>query len=923
MSVESLGCDGDVLHVTTTPTTLVDGLIHLLWLSEACLYRIDVTVVLRPKDDGGMTPLTSPCVNVSMTVSTAPTMPATPPPPARIRDFRNGSLLVGWPGRRRLRDVGVVVSTRRLIVIEYPDHGPTLSQLVDRGLTHTYDRRTTNANADLLVGHHEALRRNQSFYVTGEVGLNAAEFMIGDPFVGWMKWSNPLVDVSRTCRIYVVQENSLDGIHRRAVSEFVVLVRSGAAAGLAVTVVPWWGWLLIVLAILIVTIVLYLAVLIWWRSRLRGKDKRWSMKVYGTRCASDDPAKSFSPGGVSLPLAVSYLDSLTDGEDRHRRHGRVSSGRPALDSRSDTGGEWSFVEPRPIYDSDRSAVTPPPRRSRCVPVNELRAYCERRLWANDGRALADEFSLLPDGFTGPVNAATRPSSVPFNRSQDCLPYDHNRVRLLSGQYINASVVRTIGRRRFVVTQHPTDETLAEFWQLVWERNVDVIVALTSADEPDCRPYWPAELSSAAAAVSGNMMIELTGVGVLAHFVVRELLLERRGEVGRRRVAHWQYTWCLGADPETSIPCHPADFVDFIQRVRDDDDYASAAGVMVHCALGGGRCGLYLAVDALLDQGVNTGVVDVVKCVSLLRTERCALVRSLPQYNFVYQCLCEQFDHPQTRFSAQHFVAQPRPGEFQLVFMPAYFDPVRQGQPVTPRRPRNPLSMVCLADEDQDFPAVDDGTDCEADYNPAVTFDGFIQRSVFVVSQCPRPLNADGFWEVVTEAEVSCIVSLGVIAGQPGHELVVPQEPGCSVKTQHHLVECQSVERRSESVYVVVDLSVTQCDGERVFHESRRPVKLFELVSWSCDWPVPTADSLLQFTTLVRCWQRRCSTPLLVFGTAEPSVGCRDRSRAAVFVALWRLMEQAELDAVVDVFSATRFTCLLLPSAIISEVYSPS
>jgi len=131
---------------------------------------------------------------------------------------------------------------------------------------------------------------------------------------------------------------------------------------------------------------------------------------------------------------------------------------------------------------------------------------------------------------------------------------------------------------------------------------------------------------------------------------------------------------------------------------------------------------------------------------------------------------------------------------------------------------------------------------------------------------------------------------------------------------------RSVEKSAGCVYVVVELDVSVCEGVRVLPESRRSVRMFELVSWPHDRRVPPVNELLQFTSVVRCHHRRHpAAPLLVFGTAEPAVGRRDRSRAAVFTALWQLMEQAELDAVVDVFAAVRLTCLLLPSALINEV----
>jgi len=81
-------------------------------------------------------------------------MPAAPPPPSHIHDYRNGSLLVGLRSTdvavyRRRRDADVVSS--RLIVVEYADEDeaaaaapPALSRLAVRGLTDTFDRRAAN-----------------------------------------------------------------------------------------------------------------------------------------------------------------------------------------------------------------------------------------------------------------------------------------------------------------------------------------------------------------------------------------------------------------------------------------------------------------------------------------------------------------------------------------------------------------------------------------------------------------------------------------------------------------------------------------------------------------------------------------------------------------------------------------------------------
>ena len=208
---------------------LVDSVVHFSSLTRACLYRINFTVVLQhSRDDGGdVRGLSSRCVNVSVTVSTAPCLPDVPPPPSRIHDFRNGSLLVGLSSpdvrRRRRDDVGVGVVASRLIVVEYttpPDDNATSPEAaaaaVSRLVADTHDRRAVNGSRDPLTGYDDARTRNLSFYVTAELVDPAVdEFMVGNPSVGsTSEYSNPLVDVSRRFCIYVVRQNRLDGISR-------------------------------------------------------------------------------------------------------------------------------------------------------------------------------------------------------------------------------------------------------------------------------------------------------------------------------------------------------------------------------------------------------------------------------------------------------------------------------------------------------------------------------------------------------------------------------------------------------------------------------------------------------------------------------------------------------------------------------------
>lgn len=73
-----------------------------------------------------------------------------------------------------------------------------------------------------------------------------------------------------------------------------------------------------------------------------------------------------------------------------------------------------------------------------------------------------------------------------NRHQDVMPYDCNRVVLHSGKddYINASFIEDLSPYcpRLIATQAPLTGTAADFWLMVYEQKVSLIVMLVSEQE---------------------------------------------------------------------------------------------------------------------------------------------------------------------------------------------------------------------------------------------------------------------------------------------------------------------------------------------------------------------------------------------------------------------------------------------------------
>ncbi|KAI9170897.1 Tyrosine-protein phosphatase [Paramyrothecium foliicola] len=85
-----------------------------------------------------------------------------------------------------------------------------------------------------------------------------------------------------------------------------------------------------------------------------------------------------------------------------------------------------------------------------------------------------------------------------NRYKDILPFEHARVKLQhagegSCDYINASHLKSSGSyKKYIASQGPLPATFEDFWSVIWEQDVRVIVMLTAETEGGqlkCHPYW--------------------------------------------------------------------------------------------------------------------------------------------------------------------------------------------------------------------------------------------------------------------------------------------------------------------------------------------------------------------------------------------------------------------------------------------------
>jgi protein tyrosine phosphatase len=108
-----------------------------------------------------------------------------------------------------------------------------------------------------------------------------------------------------------------------------------------------------------------------------------------------------------------------------------------------------------------------------------------------------------------------------NRYTNILPYNRTRVLLepirvpysnipIHGDYINASWIQAPGGiRKYIATQGPMPKTLVDFWRMIWQEKVRVLVMLTDTYERGkvkCHPYWPS-------AIGESMKFDTAGIEI--------------------------------------------------------------------------------------------------------------------------------------------------------------------------------------------------------------------------------------------------------------------------------------------------------------------------------------------------------------------------------------------------------------------------
>ncbi|KAK4467350.1 hypothetical protein MN116_008895 [Schistosoma mekongi] len=266
---------------------------------------------------------------------------------------------------------------------------------------------------------------------------------------------------------------------------------------------------------------------------------------------------------------------------------------------SESGPESAFDMQRlPFEMKDHSMHHP-------IPVNLLPDHVAR-LSAADNLLFLQEYESIETEQQFTWENSNLDVNKPKNRYANVIAYDHSRVVLQSidcvpgSDYINANYIDGYRRMNaYIATQGPTPETFSDFWRMIWEQRVSIIVMMTKLEERSrikCDQYWPSRGPESFA--SGLLLVKPIDTIELAYYTIRTFHLTARGiEDECREVKHFQFTgW-----PDHGVPEYPIPLLLFIRRVRatlasttsnmfQSNHNIEQAPIVVHCSAGVGRTG---------------------------------------------------------------------------------------------------------------------------------------------------------------------------------------------------------------------------------------------------------------------------------------------------------------------------------------------
>ncbi|XP_048405788.1 receptor-type tyrosine-protein phosphatase T isoform X3 [Stegostoma tigrinum] len=526
-----------------------------------------------------------------------------------------------------------------------------------------------------------------------------------------------------------------------------------------------------------------------------------------------------------------------------------------------------------------------------------------------GYGFKEEYEGLSEGQSAAWDTAKKEENRSKNRYGNIIAYDHSRVRLqlLDGdphsEYINANYIDGYHRpRHYIATQGPMQETVKDFWRMIWQENSSSIVMVTNLVEVGrvkCCRYWPDDTE-----LYGDIKVTLVETEPLAEYVIRTFTVQKKGNHEIREIRQFHFTsW-----PDHGVPCYATGLLGFVRQVKFLNP-TDVGPVIVHCSAGAGRTGCFIAIDIMLDMAESEGVVDVYNCVRELRSQRVNMVQTEEQYVFVHDaileaCLCGNTTIPVCEFRAMFYnisKVDPQTNSSQIK------DEFQTLNIVTPRVRAEDCSVGLLPRNhdknrnmevlppDRCLPfliSVDGETN---NYINAALMDSHKQPAAFIVTQHPLPNTVTDFWRLVFDYHCSAIVMLNELdASQLCIQYWPEKSLCCYGPIQVEFISADFEEDIIIRVFRIYNMARPQ-DGYRI-------VQQFQFIGWPTYRDTPVSKrSFLKLIRRLEKWQEEYDG-----GDGRTVVHCfNGGGRSGTLCVVRSICEMIHQQNIIDVFHTVK------------------